>query len=123
MRNRRLCFVLVSLMSAALSVRAQDAFRSASVELRRDESISADGDQLPEAEGRDKRKRRQPAIGWINELVGHITTSQRHRVGAGIVDFEPVWPIGIGGHPLVDAKAGGRAERDRNVRAAGRGCV
>src|SRR5947207_4235741 len=50
MRNRRLCFVLVSLMSAALSVRAQDAFRSASVELRRDESISADGDQLPEAE-------------------------------------------------------------------------
>jgi len=33
-----------------LSVRAQDAFRSASVELRRDESISADGDQLPEAE-------------------------------------------------------------------------
>ena len=50
MRNRPLCFVLVSLMSAALSVRAQDAFRSASVELRRDESISADGDQLPEAE-------------------------------------------------------------------------
>src|SRR5437667_10788287 len=50
MRNRRLCFVLVGLMSAALSVRAQDAFRSASVELRRDESISADGDQLPEAE-------------------------------------------------------------------------
>ena len=50
MRIRLLCFVLVSLMSAALSVRAQDAFRSASVELRRDESISADGDQLPEAE-------------------------------------------------------------------------
>src|SRR5882724_6108236 len=50
MRNRPLCFVLVSLMSAALSVRAQDAFRSASAELRRDESISADGDQLPEAE-------------------------------------------------------------------------
>src|SRR5947207_12884167 len=50
MRNRRLCFVLVSLISAALSVRAQDAFRSASVELRRDESISADGDQLPEPE-------------------------------------------------------------------------
>ncbi len=50
MRIRLLCFVLVSLMSAVLSVRAQDAFRSASVELRRDESISADGDQLPEAE-------------------------------------------------------------------------
>jgi vitamin B12 transporter len=50
MRNRPLCFVLVSLMSAALSVRAQDAVRSASAELRRDESISADGDQLPEAE-------------------------------------------------------------------------
>src|SRR5258708_20044350 len=50
MRNRPLCFVLVSLMSAALSVRAQDAFRSASAELRRDESTSADGDQLPEAE-------------------------------------------------------------------------
>jgi len=40
MRNRPLCFVLVSLMSAALSVRAQDVFRS----------TSADGDQLPEAE-------------------------------------------------------------------------
>jgi vitamin B12 transporter len=40
MRNRPLCFVLVSLMSAAFSVRAQDTFRS----------ISADGDQLPEAE-------------------------------------------------------------------------
>src|SRR5438094_10473320 len=39
MRNRPLCFVLVSLMSAALSVRAQDAARS----------TSADGDQLPEA--------------------------------------------------------------------------
>jgi vitamin B12 transporter len=50
MRNRPLCFVLVSLMSAALSVRAQDAVRSASAELRRDESTSADGDQLPEAE-------------------------------------------------------------------------
>src|SRR5881396_1845734 len=50
MRYRTVCFVLVSLMSVALSVRAQDAFRSASVELRRDESISADGDQLPEAE-------------------------------------------------------------------------
>ena len=50
MRNRPLCFVLVSLMSAALSVRARDTFRSASAELRRDESISADGDQLPEAE-------------------------------------------------------------------------
>ena len=50
MRNRSLCFVLVSLMSAAFSIRAQDAFRSASAELRRDESISADGDQLPEAE-------------------------------------------------------------------------
>jgi vitamin B12 transporter len=50
MRNRPLCFVLVSLMSAALSARAQDVFRSASAELRRDESISADGDQLPEAE-------------------------------------------------------------------------
>src|SRR5881398_3928176 len=50
MRNRRLCFVLVSLMSAALSVRAQDPLRSASAELRRDQSISADGDQLPEAE-------------------------------------------------------------------------
>src|SRR5436309_3796726 len=37
-------------MSAALSVRAQEAVRSASAELRRDESISADGDQLPEAE-------------------------------------------------------------------------
>ncbi len=40
MRNRPLCFVLVSLMSAAFSVRAQDAFGS----------TSADGDQLPEAE-------------------------------------------------------------------------
>src|SRR5947209_11644859 len=40
MRNRPLCFVLVSLMSAALSVRAEDAVRS----------ISADGDRLPEAE-------------------------------------------------------------------------
>jgi len=40
MRNRPLCFVLVSLVSAALSVRAQDVFRS----------TSADGDQLPEAE-------------------------------------------------------------------------
>src|SRR5436190_13009423 len=40
MRNRPLCFVLVSLMSAALSVRAQDVFGS----------TSADGDQLPEAE-------------------------------------------------------------------------
>ena len=40
MRNRPLWFVLVSLMSAAFSVRAQDTFRS----------ISADGDQLPEAE-------------------------------------------------------------------------
>ena len=40
MRNRPLCFVLVSLMSAAFSVRAQDTFRS----------TSADGDQLPEAE-------------------------------------------------------------------------
>src|SRR5437762_13360308 len=39
MRNRPLCFVLVSLMSAALSVRAQDTFGS----------TSADGDQLPEA--------------------------------------------------------------------------
>jgi vitamin B12 transporter len=50
MRNRPLCFVLVSLMSAALSVRAQDAVRSAPAELRRDEATSADGDQLPEAE-------------------------------------------------------------------------
>src|SRR5437667_2257488 len=40
MRNRPLCFVLVSLMSAALSVCAQDVFGS----------TSADGDQLPEAE-------------------------------------------------------------------------
>ena len=40
MRNRPLCFVLVSLMSAAFSVRAQDTFRS----------TSADGDQLPESE-------------------------------------------------------------------------
>jgi vitamin B12 transporter len=40
MRNRLLCFVLVSLMSAAFSARAQDTFRS----------TSADGDQLPEAE-------------------------------------------------------------------------
>src|SRR5947199_7461052 len=40
MRNRPLCFVLVSLMSAALSVRAQDQFGA----------TSADGDQLPEAE-------------------------------------------------------------------------
>ncbi len=40
MRNRPLCFVLVSLMSATLSVRAQGTFRS----------TSADGDQLPEAE-------------------------------------------------------------------------
>ena len=40
MRNRPLCFVLVSLMSATLSVRAQGTFRS----------TSADGDQLTEAE-------------------------------------------------------------------------
>src|SRR5207244_6603117 len=40
MRNRPLCFVLVSLMSAAFSVRGNDVFRS----------TSADGDQLPEAE-------------------------------------------------------------------------
>jgi vitamin B12 transporter len=40
MRYRPVCFVLVSLMSAAFSVRAQDAVRSTSV----------DGDQLPEAE-------------------------------------------------------------------------
>ena len=39
MRNRPICFVLVSLISAAFSVRAQDTFRS----------TSADGDQLPEA--------------------------------------------------------------------------
>src|SRR5438477_1502892 len=38
MRNRPLCFVLVSLISAAFSIRAQDA-----------RSTSADGDQLPEA--------------------------------------------------------------------------
>lgn len=50
MRNRLLCFVLVSLMSAAFLVRAEDTFKSASAELRRDESISADGDQLPESE-------------------------------------------------------------------------
>lgn len=40
MLNRPICFVLVSLMSAAFSARAQDAARS----------TSADGDQLPEAE-------------------------------------------------------------------------
>src|SRR5438128_9805465 len=40
MRYRPVCFVLVSLMSAAFSVRAQDAVRS----------TSADGGQLPEAE-------------------------------------------------------------------------
>ena len=40
MRNRPLCFVLVSLISAAFSVRAQDPVRL----------TSADGDQLPEAE-------------------------------------------------------------------------
>jgi len=40
MRNRPLCFVLVSLISAAVSARAQDTFRS----------TSADGDQLPESE-------------------------------------------------------------------------
>src|SRR5882672_11072401 len=39
MRNRPLCFVLFSLMSAAASARAQDAA-----------SISPDGDQLAEAE-------------------------------------------------------------------------
>ena len=39
MRNRPLCFVLVSLISAAFLARAQDTFRS----------TSADGDQLPEA--------------------------------------------------------------------------
>src|SRR2546421_6948150 len=39
MRNRPICFVLLSLMSAVFSVRAQDTFRS----------TSADGDQLPEA--------------------------------------------------------------------------
>jgi vitamin B12 transporter len=36
-------------MSAAFSVRAEDTFRPASAELRRDDSISADGDLLPEA--------------------------------------------------------------------------
>ena len=40
MRNRPLCFVLVGLISAAFSVRAQDPVRS----------TSADGDQLPESE-------------------------------------------------------------------------
>src|SRR5207302_60836 len=40
MRNRPLCFVLVSLMGAAWSVGGQAVFRS----------TSADGDQLPEAE-------------------------------------------------------------------------
>src|SRR5437879_8697743 len=40
MRNRPVCFVLVSLMSAAFSARAQDTLRS----------TSPDGDQLPEAE-------------------------------------------------------------------------
>jgi len=40
MRNRLLCVVLVSLMSAVFSIRAQDAVPS----------TSADGDQLPEAE-------------------------------------------------------------------------
>src|SRR2546423_3306595 len=50
MRNRPLCFVLVSLISAVFSVHAQDTFRSASAELRGDESTTADGDQLPEAE-------------------------------------------------------------------------
>src|SRR5438128_469253 len=40
MRYRPVCFVLVSLMSAVFSVRAQDAVRS----------TSADGEQLPEAE-------------------------------------------------------------------------
>src|SRR5438132_7142453 len=40
MRYRPVCFVLVSLMSAAFSVRAQEIVRS----------TSADGDQLPEAE-------------------------------------------------------------------------
>src|SRR6266851_9349981 len=40
MRNRPICFVLISLMSAAFSARAQDTLRS----------TSADGDQLPEAE-------------------------------------------------------------------------
>src|ERR1700736_1832678 len=39
MRNRPLCFVLISLITAAASVRAQDIARS----------TSADGDQLPEA--------------------------------------------------------------------------
>ena len=40
MRNRRLCFVLVSLMSAVFSVRAADTASS----------TTADGDQLPESE-------------------------------------------------------------------------
>src|ERR1700719_398492 len=40
MRNRLLCFVLLSLLSAPFSIRAQDAVPS----------MSADGDQLPEAE-------------------------------------------------------------------------
>src|SRR5438270_321309 len=40
MRYRPVCFVLVSLMSAVFSVRAQDAVRS----------TSANGDQLPETE-------------------------------------------------------------------------
>lgn len=40
MRNRPLCFVLVSLVSAAFSIRAEESVRS----------TSADGDQLPKAE-------------------------------------------------------------------------
>ncbi|MEY2479988.1 MAG: vitamin transporter [Verrucomicrobiota bacterium] len=46
MRNRPLCFVLFSLISAASAMRAQDVARSASAELRRDESTTADGDEI-----------------------------------------------------------------------------
>jgi vitamin B12 transporter len=43
MRNRPLCFVLLSLITAAGSIRAEDVTRST--------STNADGDQLPEASG------------------------------------------------------------------------
>src|SRR3984893_7765212 len=42
MRNRPLCFVVFSLICTASAMRAQDAERSASAELRRDQSTSTD---------------------------------------------------------------------------------
>ena len=50
MRNRPICFVIFSLVSAASAMRAQDAVRSAFAELRRDESTSTDQEEAAESE-------------------------------------------------------------------------